>query len=891
MKLPYENSNRQRVVSPAEGKLIQGSSIPPPTKASLVTEMNDSNSAGCRGPGSDLQSQPLSGTMGRIQKSIDDLKSYQPRLFPVLEHAHSDENSDCYIDQFDLIRIRDINDINDIFTYLHIKAAGIVDSRHASPINAAGAIGSRCTSPTSSAHGSPGTESPRVQSPTPLIERVPLRKSKPPLFTDVSLGRREDGDPRDERGRISYDNLLAQKKHRKEKKTVTRRNTRRGRGRNLSSGVYDQTKGYLGEGPPPGDDSKIKYFTCDIPGCGVAHFHRSGVELKGAARRVTEKAKKELADGKKQWKAVQAKDPVFKQCTRTKCGNHYHDEKQLSTIASKMTQAIADENVLDFGPTVDKKAPPVVKRPKANKPTPVHKPATDTKTKVTAVIKTKKTGAFSKLSSARSLAIKKQFLAHSDVIDALEDYDAFLDHEAETSETEYDPYPSSASSFSPLTDDTASYYDAFNVEKEVEFPTEPDLRQPQGEIRKADVIGIRQPDALELWNRKAVVVATPAAKTKDAEPLDWTIDNSYWFFPGDTAFWSALWSKARKMRTSVGAKTATKDKTSTTAKPDKEGDKTKIVTVTGAETTKATMEKATEPARPPPTEVDVPAAASAPQPKEKVDTGVLKQVTMHCQWPQTWADLLPPWFRTQRCVTEDSEQELLETHSYGGVLTWQAIIFFVIVALPFVIACYPTLPMDIYRACSRMMPETRTGWEIWRDEKIIQFWVCVYSAVDWILRLFPFQAVSILRHQLRVEWDSWFAPPPPFPWTTALSALCLAGAIVWLLVILLSVKNHLTYVMTGRFNATTKVLIHVGLYEHMNQDPTLFPRNGMAGDNKLPAALESAARYATNAFDTKRMTVAVREATIEYYLQRRLIAAIRAKRFRPRTTGLQTFLQ
>jgi hypothetical protein len=271
----------------------------------------------------------------------------------------------------------------------------------------------------------------------------------------------------------------------------------------------------------------------------------------------------------------------------------------------------------------------------------------------------------------------------------------------------------------------------------------------------------------------------------------------------------------------------------------------------------------------------------------------LETVNMHCHGPSTLSDFVPNWFRSQHCVTASgSDQELLKTYSYGGVLTWRGLLLIFLCMLPFTWLWDPGLPYAVYESLVRVWdaykPETRTGWEIYQDEKIFEMWQIAFQIADFVLSCAPCRYTRDVQMALERLWDSWFAPPPPFPWARIGSALCLLTGLIWVSTLLMSIKNHVTYVMSGRYNATTTIVIERGLYDHLEQDKTLRPRLGMAGD-KVPASLLSAARYAVNTYDTSGIASETIENTLEYYLQQRLIRAIRAERFRPNTQGLPHF--
>jgi hypothetical protein len=650
-------------------------------------------------------------------------------------------------------------------------------------------------------------------------------------------------------------NLLDKKTADTAAKVVRRRRPRKGSGR---KGGFDATKGYPGEGhaarssaPPSAKKKPVIYYKCGEPGCGVAHFHPKGDPLQGAARRKAEEKKRGEDKKKKEWKPVQTKDQEFSKCAKTGCKEHFHDAKQLSTVALMIAKKIKPDEIKKLHASVAHKHTPKTLKTATAGPAKIVKNKSTVENKVPmqnndahkqAATTAKITHKTTLPKTALSTSVHKQTVTVAKVLHktrtrkletlqlAFEDYNDLLVSSDEGSESSQD------------SDLKGAVPDGSDYEEEPQGDSDTDSDEESDEDSDEDSDEESDEDSDEDSSEDSAQASDEDTDSDEELPglppltdSDSSDDDGDGELPGPPP------------------------------SPDSEKDK------------------------------DAPFAYAVPVTLDLPDKrdGQLDTVTMHCHGPVHFTDFVPVWFRTQNCTTkEGEEQELLETQSYGGKITWRGLGWIILNTLPVVLCWFSDLSLAIASACYRgikhYMPETRSLYQIWRDEQINKMWKLLYQGVDWLLSWPPFSTYTNFREGWVAMWGHWFTPPPPFPWETCIQAFNLFVLIVGAALLLVAVRNHVTYLMSGRFNATTSIRIHRGLLAHLFKDKSLRPRIGMAAD-KTPASLLSAARYAVNTFNTDDLEELVIENTIEYYLQRRLILAVRSERFRPNTSGLPTF--
>lgn len=283
-------------------------------------------------------------------------------------------------------------------------------------------------------------------------------------------------------------------------------------------------------------------------------------------------------------------------------------------------------------------------------------------------------------------------------------------------------------------------------------------------------------------------------------------------------------------------------------------------------------------------------AATTEKPKILVDPEN-EEVTLHCHGAGDWRDRLPAWFREELQVTtpDAAGRELLQSESYEARITVRSYLACLLFSYLTVLVFVPDAREASYQGLKALwlltQRDTRSRHRILFDHCWWWLSTCLQRFILWLISLHenPFSRL------LYSGYEYWFAPPPPLPLDRIVAAACITLAWSFLLLAALSTKRRVVYIARHRFNAVSTVTTNKHLFQLLNDDPELEPRAGVSGGG-TPASLVSAVRYAmVTKLDTSHIPADVKEATINRFLQEKLMRDLRSDRFQPHTTGIPAF--
>jgi len=276
--------------------------------------------------------------------------------------------------------------------------------------------------------------------------------------------------------------------------------------------------------------------------------------------------------------------------------------------------------------------------------------------------------------------------------------------------------------------------------------------------------------------------------------------------------------------------------------------------------------------------------------KEQVGSPDTEMVHLYCRGPVHFADFCPRWLRTKEEIACDTEQDVLKCRSFAAHLTYRGKILLTLISLIGMLYCVPDFGWAILSsvkwALREFGPETRTSSQIFVDnlkEEVKQFFI---PLLDYLRNC----GIVQVQYYATLVYEYFFLPPPPVPWDRIAVGFGLVVLYTTMLYLCQKYTRWLVYLAEGRFNSTVEVCINRPLFKFLDKNPTLFPRRGLSSD-KIPASLESSVRYAVANSKLRHEDTRIDEDTIAYYLQRRLLAALRGERYHGGSQGLQDFQQ